>query len=122
MTLVELAANGGGDKGVHGGKFRCRRKEFFIASYEFAILVDVKSADLSAQFEPAAAPPSQAVPGPAMHPFAPFKGSHSLLNQIYCCFQLAWAAVEIGCGGADGAVTSKRFQNMNCCALISKVC
>jgi len=57
-TLVPVAANGGRDEGVHGGKFRWRCGKVFIASYEFANLVNVKFTDPSAQFLPAAAPPS----------------------------------------------------------------
>jgi hypothetical protein len=40
---------------VHGRKFRLPRSDGFIASYEFVNLIDVKSADSSEQFLPAAA-------------------------------------------------------------------
>ena len=44
------------------------------------------------------------------------------LYQLNRGLQLTWAAVEIGSGSADAAVTSQRFQNMDGCAFVGKVC
>lgn len=35
QSYVAVAANGGRDERVHGGQFRLRHREVFIASYEF---------------------------------------------------------------------------------------
>jgi hypothetical protein len=43
-------------------------------------------------------------------------------NQLHCGFQLAWAAVQVGCGGADAAMTSQRFQNVDGSAFVGQVC
>jgi hypothetical protein len=45
--------------------------DMVIASYEFLNLVDVKFTDPSAQFLPAAAPPSPATPGYLHEPVCP---------------------------------------------------
>jgi hypothetical protein len=36
----------------------------------------------------------------------------SALDQLHCSLQLAWAAVQVGSGGADAAMTSQRFQKL----------
>jgi hypothetical protein len=42
-------------------------------------------------------------------------------NQLHSCFQLTWAAVQVSGSGADAAMTSKRFQNVNCSAFVGKI-
>ena len=47
---------------------------------------------------------------------------HSALDKLNCRFQLAWAAVKVGSGGADAAVASQRFQNVDGSAFVGQVC
>ena len=43
-------------------------------------------------------------------------------NQLNSCLQLAWAAVKVGSGGADAAVASQRFQNVDGSAFVCQCC
>ena len=47
---------------------------------------------------------------------------YSALDKLHCSFQLTWAAVQVGSGGADAAVTSKRFQDVDGSAFVGQVC
>ena len=46
-------------------------------------------------------------------PFETYRGPRSILEQIHRCFHLARATVKVSSGGADAAVASQCFQNMN---------
>ncbi len=47
---------------------------------------------------------------------------HCSLDKLHRCLQLAWAAVQVGCGGADAAVASQRFRNVDGRAFVGQVC